>query len=249
MTTLDGREPPTQPSLHRTPTRQEISHQLLGDAASTHLTAIIPAKALDMAKSRLTLCLTTEERMRLSHHMLLHTIRVARSSVDLVFVISRDLILLEGAEAEGAIPIKEQRTGLNAALRQAAAVVCSNGAQGILVLPSDLPLITVDDVRGLSWMGSDSPSVVISPSWRDGGTNALLIRPSTLDIFSFGHDSFARHSLRARQHGLEPKVFRSETLAFDLDTSADWTELCARTDSRDIDKVISLLEATSLNNT
>jgi 2-phospho-L-lactate guanylyltransferase (CobY/MobA/RfbA family) len=48
------------------------------------------------------------------------------------------------------------------------------------------------------------------------------MRPPGLIPFAFGPDSFAAHCAAARAAGVEPAVYRADTLAFDLDTPEDW---------------------------
>ena len=66
------------------------------------------------------------------------------------------------------------------------------------------------------------PAVVIAPCRRESGTNALLLRPADLVPFSFGPASFAAHCAAARAAGVEPAVYRSASIALDLDTPEDW---------------------------
>jgi 2-phospho-L-lactate guanylyltransferase len=66
--------------------------------------------------------------------------------------------------------------------------------------------------------------VVIAPCHHSTGTNALFLRPADLIPFAFGPDSFAAHCASARAIGVEPTVYRTQSLAFDLDTPADWRE-------------------------
>jgi len=212
-------------------------------AAELCTTAVIPAKPLTLTKSRLAPCLSNKERVQISHHMLLHTIRVTRNIIERVVVVSRDPTLLRAAEMEGATPLVEQGTDLNEALYQATDSASSAGAEAVLVLPADLPLLTIGDVAAISNFAATCPVMAIAPSWPDGGTNALLLRPPSIHVFSFGPDSFARHCSAARECGIEPNVFWSDTLALDLDTPRDWDVLCARAGATSFEELIALLDS------
>jgi 2-phospho-L-lactate guanylyltransferase len=206
---------------------------------------LIPAKPYTEAKSRLAPVLSREQRMTLSRWLLEHSLRLALAAVGHVVVVSRDPALLAQARALGACGLREVQPGLNPALSQAAhfAQVC--GADGILVVPADLPRLTRQDLDALLALGgvgasvtpaptADSPApgspgksaptsvLVIAPCRRGTGTNALLLRPPGLIPFAFGADSFAAHCAAARAAGVEPVVHRAESLAFDLDTPEDW---------------------------
>ena len=204
---------------------------------------ILPAKELGLAKTRLAQCLSPSQRQELSLHMFLRTLRVARTVSDDVFVVSRDKSILRQALAPGVTPVVEEGKNLNGALRQAAQHIKAQGHQGALVLPCDIPLLTPHDVRGMLSFSEESPIVVIAPSLRGGGTNGLLVRPMTLMPFLFGPRSFSRHMAVARCRGVNPIVYRSETLSLDLDVAADWQEVCVRTDRQDFRSLIGFLDA------
>jgi 2-phospho-L-lactate guanylyltransferase len=72
------------------------------------------------------------------------------------------------------------------------------------------------------------PTVVVAPCRHGTGTNALLIHPPGLIPFAFGPDSFAAHCAAVRAAGVEPVVYRSPTVALDLDTPEDLEEAGVR---------------------
>jgi 2-phospho-L-lactate guanylyltransferase len=201
---------------------------------------LIPAKPYAESKTRLAPALTLEERAALSRRLLLRTVRLAREVVGPVVVVSRDEALLEEVQAEGAWGLVEATPGLNPALAQAAHFAGERGAAGILVLPADLPLLTAADLEAMlayvvprpdpspfpsreggQGVRSGRPTVVVAPCRHGTGTNALLIHPPGLITFAFGPDSFAAHCAAARAAGVEPVIYRSATIALDLDTPED----------------------------
>jgi 2-phospho-L-lactate guanylyltransferase len=194
------------------------------------LVTIIPVKPPDQSKTRLASILSLAERISLTRRLLEQTIDLAGQVGDVV-VISRDAGLRRRAKRAGAWALVESGHGLNEALRQAAAWVTMRGAQAILVLPGDLPLLTRSDLTGLVEAGQPAPSVVIAPCQRSDGTNALLLRPPDTIDFAFGAGSFERHRRAAQAKGLEPIIYRSPTLALDLDLPEDLAALAEARDS------------------
>ncbi len=81
---------------------------------------------------------------------------------------------------------------LNAALTQAARYAATHGATKVLVLPTDMPNLTAEDVRTMASPSGRAPQITIAPS-RDGGTNALLLQPIHAIPFALGRDSFRLH--------------------------------------------------------
>lgn len=112
--------------------------------------AIIPVKPLRESKSRLAGVLTTDERADLTSRLLQRTLTILRQvpALDRVMVVSRDPVVLKIARQGGAMTLVEgDKPGLNTALRRAAYVAAAQWASGLLILPCDLPLLTVADVE------------------------------------------------------------------------------------------------------
>ena len=93
------------------------------------------------------------------------------------------------------------------------------------MVPADLPLMTPADIGAMLDLGRRSCSVVIAPDARGEGTNALLLRPPDAINLAFGPQSFHEHCAQAETSLLALCVYRSPTLALDLDTPADWKQV------------------------
>ena len=184
--------------------------------------AIIPAKSLVEAKSRLAAELPDDRRTAVALNMLRHVIAetVQTPGIASVGVVSKDEQALEAARELGAMIVLEHGQGLNHALylgrRWALEQV---GAGALLVVLSDLPLLKTSDLTDIVALGEHA-SVVIAPS-KDGGTNALLLRPPDAIPFRFGPASASRHAAEAGQRGLAAAQLQRPTLAFDVDTPED----------------------------
>jgi 2-phospho-L-lactate guanylyltransferase len=183
---------------------------------------VVPAKPWGEAKSRLAATLDADTRLALSRRWLTHLLATAQRVEGLagVAVISRDPAVRALAAVQGARPLAETGHDLNAALEQARAAVVAAGAEAILVLPADLPLLTLHDLTALCALARAGEGVVIAPS-HNGGTNALLLRPPSVLPYAFGDDSFARHCALAAAAGLPCRVYRSPSLAWDVDVPED----------------------------
>ncbi len=192
------------------------------------LAVIVPMKALAQAKQRLRPAVADEERLRLARAMLAHVLAAVSASgvAELLVVVSPDPEVLSLARAQGFAALGELEAGYNEAARQGAQWALARGAGSILVLPADLPRLEPGDVRALVILAGEAPqAVVIAPDVGETGTNALLLRPSTLFPFSFGPGSFARHCALARAAAVEPVVYRSPSLAYDVDLPDDLQRL------------------------
>ncbi len=181
--------------------------------------ALVPAKVLAGAKSRLAAVLDEAERAAVALDMLravLEQLREVRN-VDAYAVVTGDERAAALAGQLGAVVVAESSEGLNLALDAGRAWAVERGAEGLLVVLSDLPLVLAGDLAAVA---AKEASVVIAPS-KDGGTNALLLRPAGVIPFRFGRDSARYHRFEAEKRGLEVAVVDRDSLAFDVDTPED----------------------------
>ena len=193
--------------------------------------AAVPVKTLRAAKSRLEPALAPAERAGLVETLLARALRVlARSGVIAASaVVSPDPRALAIATAAGAAALQQTTGGLNEALDQARAWALAGGADTLLVLLGDLPLLQSADITAMAEIAADpvhgGPVVVLAPDRHGHGTNALLLHPPETLPFYFGIDSYARHYQAAARGGAEIMVYRSAGTAFDLDTPGDLADL------------------------
>jgi len=207
-----------------------------GGSFSVNLWAVVPAKPLAQAKSRLAAVLAPAEREQLAHSLLCHTLDVLASltsPVDRVasgptpglagiLVVSADWQVCELAAARGVAWLPELAPPeLNRALEQGAVAAQARGAQGVLVVPGDLPHLTAAAVAELLAVAGEPPVMVIAPDRREEGTNALLVAPPGLIPFGFGPGSFQRHVAAARATGGRTVIWRHPAWAYDVDWPED----------------------------
>jgi 2-phospho-L-lactate guanylyltransferase len=188
------------------------------------LWAIVPVKPLRRGKSRLAGVLTQEERLDLNIELLIHTVETLRSipEIEQVLVVSRDQGALALARAHGARTVQENGAPeLNIALTRATMVAKSYATRGVLIVPSDLPMLTSEDVYAMLELVNEPPVVVVAPDRRHEGTNALLVCPVGLIDYEYGPKSFEHHCLRARQVGARLEICELPSLALDMDIPED----------------------------
>jgi 2-phospho-L-lactate/phosphoenolpyruvate guanylyltransferase len=188
------------------------------------LWAIIPVKPLRRGKSRLSGVLSLEARTALNHYLLSNTLETLASvpEIEYSLVVSRDPEALTIAREYGARTVQEQGSPhLNVALTRATMVAVSHSVQGVLIIPADLPLLTVEDIREVVRHATDPPVIVITPDRHHQGTNALLISPPGLIEYEFGPDSFNRHCSQAKTVGARLEICERGSVALDIDFPED----------------------------
>jgi 2-phospho-L-lactate guanylyltransferase len=204
------------------------------------IVAVIPVKELTRSKQRLQPPLTAEERYLFSTAMLEDVLAasVASPVFDRVLVITSDLTAATLARRLGAGVITEARQLRQSRSVEAAAAVCRRmGADAMLTLPLDVPLVTTDDLAVLVEKGTATQGIVLAPSRDRLGTNALLVRPPDAIPFRFGFDSFDAHRNVAAARGLPCEVCDLPNLALDIDEVEDlrsFLATAARTRAREL---------------
>ena len=189
-----------------------------------HVFAIIPVGTLEGAKSRLGETLDAEERRDLATRMAHRTIEaaVATPGIDEVLVVTPDQAVRDLALAAGARPLRQRSQGLNRGLREAREEALAAGADAIVVLPIDLPLISPEALGRVLERLSDPerPLVVLVSDRHRRGTNVLLVAPPDAIEFSFGGDSRVAHAECAAEAGAR-LLELDGPLTLDLDTPDD----------------------------
>jgi 2-phospho-L-lactate guanylyltransferase len=184
---------------------------------------IIPVKMLSKSKSRLSDVLSLKERQMLTLSMFEDVLRSVTNSqaIDRVIVISPDLAVSKIAKSYGVDVIAEKTSrGMNPAVREAIEYSSRKGAQKVLVIPADIPLVAPRDLEEIVSLGKDVP-VVISPSKSEKGTNALLLSPPDIIPTSYGQNSFKLHIDAAMRRGIRVETYRSKRVALDIDRPED----------------------------
>jgi 2-phospho-L-lactate guanylyltransferase len=190
--------------------------------------AVVPIKSLTQAKGRLAPRLNAEQRRVLVLAMLEDVLTALRQAppIHSILLVSADPDALALGLRLGARPLLDEAGSLNGALEQAARHAADAGAESLLVIPGDLPLLSGADITGLL-AGGTARHATIAPS-HDGGTSALFLRPPRALPFLFGPDSFRRHLAAAQGQGLSPRVYHAPGPSLDdIDTPADLARLAS----------------------
>jgi len=183
---------------------------------------VVPVKRLSEAKSSLSAALTPKQRRELVLTMLKDVLKAVSGarSITGTIVISPDDDIVKFARKNGAEGVADPGVELNEALRLAIQSALANGATSVLIIPSDIPFLTANDIENIVVMASSQRVVVIAPS-KDNGTNALFLRPPDVMPLRFGGESFPAHLSEARRAGVTPRIYRSITVATDIDNPTD----------------------------
>jgi len=189
--------------------------------------AILPVKDFTTAKSRLAGVLTPDQRQALARLMAADVLRVLTQAPGVGGVV----VMGQGPEQKQlaerfACRFAPDEAGmdLSANLTRVAGQLAAEGAQTVIVVPSDLPGLAVGDVERI--LHDHVHGVTICRANRDGGTNALVVSPPNAVPFQFGVDSARRHGEVGRSAGLDVHLVDDPAFQCDIDTPGDLRSLC-----------------------
>ena len=193
--------------------------------------AVVPLSASPRIKTRLAGVLEPGARAALARWMAGRVLDAVQASgaVAEVAVVSPDADALDRAARHGAVALRQEGRGLNAALEIGRQWALACGAEALLVLLGDLPYLADGDVSHMVRLlpHGDAPAAVLAPDRHERGTNALLLRPPGALPFAFGRESFQRHEARALALGVRAVWYTSEGTRRDVDTPEDLAALVA----------------------
>ena len=202
------------------------------------LWVVVPVRGLGGGKTRLAGALDPTARMRVNRALVLNTLRVLErwlGGLEHCLVVSPCARALRLAEQHGAMALRQPRprAGLNPALRLALRHAARAGVRRVLILPCDLPLLSISALDALLVSGRGDTRVVLAPDRARTGTNALLLSRAPGFPLRFGPDSFVSHQAAAHARGWTLALCERPELSFDLDTPEDLAALrTSRRESR-----------------
>lgn len=195
-----------------------------------NLVAVIPLRGLANGKSRLRGALPDRVRRALIMAMLERVTQavVATGLFAQTVIVSPDPIILRWAESQHLVALRQESTGLNAALWQTATWAQPLEFAGIFAIHGDLPMITAAQIQASVAALPPAPGLLVVGDRHEFGTTALAMRPVGIAPFRFGEQSYVRHLTAAEARGVQVTAYQSSALAFDLDTPADLRDLALR---------------------
>lgn len=201
-----------------------------GQKGRSGIWAVVPVKAFDRAKERLSGILAPALRRELARAMLEDVLGALAGvsaleglAVVTVEPLARRLACRYGARVfeEGAA---ESHT---AAVSAAARALAAEGIGGIAAFPGDIPLVTAAEIAALLDAHARAPAFTIAPSHDELGSNAVLVSPPDAVPLRFGENSFFPHLRAAESRGIAPRVLRLPGIALDIDGPSDLARFLA----------------------
>lgn len=208
-----------------------VRDTLARDIVARDIVAVVPVKDFALAKQRLAGAFPPAFRRQFAGAMLrdvLEALRATEGLAGIVVVTADPEAGLLAREHGARLLFEKEVRGLNAAVTEAAARLAAEQRGGVLVLPSDIPAATPEEIGRLLAAHGEGRAVSLLRAHDGQGTNALVATPPDALGFAYGPSSFEAHLANAAALGIVPRAHESAAfprLALDVDTPEDMARL------------------------
>ena len=196
--------------------------------------AILPMKAPGTGKTRLEESLGQSQRKALASAMYSDVLTALGRCTTLagVVVVTGDIDSARTAGLYGAEWVDEADSeGHSAAALAGINHALTNGADRVLLVPGDCPLLDPKEVDSLLDETHSTECLSVIPDRHGTGTNGLLICPPLAVAPSFGPGSHQRHHDLAAAAGIKSLTTPLASFALDIDTMDDLQAMQTHLDS------------------
>jgi 2-phospho-L-lactate guanylyltransferase len=184
--------------------------------------AIIPVKTFSRAKTRLNL--SQEKTEKICEAMLESVLKNVTQSelIEKTVLVSKDEKALNIGKKFGALGIyDESELGVNSAVLLADNYFSKEGFEATMVFPQDIPLILPEDVQTLCQMRTSERCVLVVPSRKFDGTNALFRSPTNVMETHYDEDSYKIHMNTAEKRNASSALVLIRRIMLDIDDQSD----------------------------
>ena len=190
--------------------------------SSSRIGAIIPVKTFSRAKTRLGL---SPEKTEQICKLMLESVLDSVTKSDVIkktVLVSKDEDALSIGKKFGAIGIyDESEQGVNSAVLLADNYFTKEGFEGTIVFPQDIPLIQSSDIHTLYQMRTSDRCVLVVPSRKFDGTNALFRTPPCVMETHYDEDSYKIHLSTAEKRNANSSLVLIRRIMLDIDDQSD----------------------------
>ena len=184
--------------------------------------AIIPVKTFSKAKTRLNLSYEkTEQICKIMLKSVLDTVSKSEN-IEKIILVSKDETAFSIGKKFGVIEIYDkEELGVNNAVKLADNYLSNENFDASVVLPQDIPLIQIDDIKTLIDLRVSNKCVLVVPSRKFDGTNALFRMPLDVMETHYDEDSYRIHLSTAEQRNANSSLLLINRIMFDVDDKSD----------------------------
>ena len=184
--------------------------------------AIVPVKTFSKAKTRLNL--SSEKTEDLCKMMLEEVLQTISQSdiIEKITVVSKDESAFKIGKKFNVVEIyDEKERGVNSAVAMADKYFLDEGFDATIVFPQDIPLIQKEDIQTLFDFQMHGKCILVVPSRRFDGTNALFRSPVDVMETHYDEDSYKIHLTTANDKSAKSALVLIRRIMLDVDEPED----------------------------
>lgn len=186
------------------------------------IAAIVPVKTFSEAKTRLELPTKQKEELcKIMLEEILHTLSIS-PQIQKVIIVTKEQKALEIAKQFDVISIiDEDEESVNNAVALADKYLLENGFDASIVFPQDIPYMKTQDIDFILNYKIPPNFVIVVPSRRFDGTNALVRMPVNLMKTHYDEDSYKIHMNTAKEFTRNVALVFAKRIMWDIDNKED----------------------------
>lgn len=147
---------------------------------------------------------------------------ISQSKINKTVIISRDEEAFEIAKKYNTFQIfEEKENGVNAAVAMAEKYLIGNNFDASVVFPQDIPLVRPQDIDALLHFQKTAQSLLVVPSRKFDGTNALLRSPVNIMETHYDEDSYKIHLTTGKSRNIPTSFVLISRMMWDVDDKSD----------------------------
>ena len=186
------------------------------------IAAIVPVKTFSLAKTRLGLSSQQKEDLcKIMLEEILHILSISPQIEKTIIVTKEEKAIELGKKYNTIIiPDKEEKS-VNNAVALADKYLLENKFDASIVFPQDIPFIKTQDIDFMLNYKVPPNFVIVVPSRRFDGTNALVRMPIDLMITHYDEDSYKIHMNTAKEYTRNVALVFVKRIMWDVDNMDD----------------------------
>ncbi len=186
------------------------------------IAAIIPVKTFSNAKTRLELpSKKNEEFCKIMLEEILQTLHISPKIEKIILITKEQKAIELGKKYDTITIIDDEEKSVNDAVSLADKYLLENNFDASIVFPQDIPLIKTQDIDLILKYQMHPNFVIIIPSRKFDGTNALVRMPTNIMKTHYDNDSYRNHMKTAKEHTLNVAMVFVKRIMLDVDDQED----------------------------
>ncbi len=207
------------------------------------IAAIVPVKTFSNAKTRLDLSPhQIEDLCKVMLEEILYILSISTQIEKIIMVTKEEKAIGIGKKFNTITIIDEKEESVNNAVALADKYLLENGFDASVVFPQDIPYIKTQDIDFMLNYKMPPNFVIVVPSRRFDGTNALVRMPIDLMGTHYDEDSYKIHMNAAKEYTRNVAMVFVKRIMWDVDNSEDLKFLLEQNEKQHIaEKIKNIL--------